>query len=87
MSKFDLNEITENTKQAREATLVGKYDEALVFYESVIHMINRHVTQTKDQNAKQKWQQVIKVLNDILYVYYIRTVDCQGGVTHTLTVG
>ena len=58
MSKFDLNEIAENTKQAREATLVGKYDEAVVFYESVIHMINRHVTQTKDQNSKQKWQQV-----------------------------
>lgn len=69
MSKFDLNEVTENTKQAREATLVGKYDEAVVFYESVIHMVNRHVTQTKDQNTKQKWQQVMEMLSGRVYQF------------------
>ena len=62
MSKFDFTEVADNTKQAREATLVGKYDDAIVFYESVIHMIKRHVTQTKDQNSKQRWQQVREVL-------------------------
>lgn len=62
MSKFDFADIADNTKQAREATLVGKYDDAIVYYESVIHTINRHVTQTKDQSSKQRWQQVRKVL-------------------------
>ena len=62
MATFDLTEVADNTKQAREATLVGKYDEAIVFYASVIQMISRHVTQNKDQNSKQKWQQVEQVL-------------------------
>ena len=61
MSTLDFSEIAENTKQAREATLVGKYDDAIVFYESVIQLISRHVTQNKDQNSKQKWQQVNKM--------------------------
>lgn len=61
MSQFDLTDTVDNTKQAREATLTGKYEEAIVLYEGVIHTINRHVTQTRDQDSKQKWQQVREV--------------------------
>ena len=66
MSKVNFADIADDTKQAREATLVGKYDDAIVYYESVIETINRHVKQTRDQNSKQKWQQVRNVLE--LYV-------------------
>ena len=62
MSEFNFADIADNTKQAREATLVGKYDDAIVYYESVIHSINRHVIQTKDQNSKQRWQEVREML-------------------------
>jgi len=58
MTTTDFTEIVENTRLAREASLVGKYDESIVYYESTISLIKRHITQTKDHSSKQKWQQV-----------------------------
>lgn len=58
MSNIDFADIADNAKLAREATLVGKYDDAVVYYGSVIQQINRHMTQSKD---KQKCQEVKEV--------------------------
>lgn len=58
MADTNFNDIVENTRMAREASLVGKYDESVVYYESTIGMIKRHITQSKDHSSKQKWQQV-----------------------------
>ncbi|XP_065907565.1 katanin p60 ATPase-containing subunit A-like 1 [Dysidea avara] len=52
-------DIVENTRLAREASLVGKYDESVVYYESTVSLIKRHMKNTNDYNSKKKWQQVL----------------------------
>lgn len=53
-----VGEICENTKLAREMTLTGNYDSAIVYYEGTIQMIHRLLMMIADPTRKSKWQLV-----------------------------
>lgn len=53
-----VGEICENTKLAREMTLMGNYDSALVYYEGTVQMIHRLLITIADPTRKSKWQLV-----------------------------
>ncbi|XP_067947853.1 katanin p60 ATPase-containing subunit A-like 1 isoform X2 [Watersipora subatra] len=52
-----LEEIVENVKQGREAALLGNYDSATVYYQSVITQISRHIKDLSSEPSKRvAWQ-------------------------------
>ncbi len=54
----NLNGILEDTKIAREKSLLGEYDSASVYYEGTIQQIHKLLTTIHDPTRKLKWQQV-----------------------------
>ena len=56
---MDLHDIVENIKQGREAALLGNYDSATVYYQSVITQISRHLKDlNSDPSKRVAWQKV-----------------------------
>ena len=55
---MSLAEICENAKMGREYALLGNYDTALVYYQGVLQQIQKLITQIRETDRKQKWQQV-----------------------------
>ena len=55
---ISIQEISENTKLAREMALIGNYDTSSVYYESVVQQISRLMVSIADVTRKTKWQQV-----------------------------
>ncbi|CAG5083288.1 Similar to katnal1: Katanin p60 ATPase-containing subunit A-like 1 (Danio rerio) [Cotesia congregata] len=53
-----LNEISDNTKLARELALTGNYETSGVYYQGVIQQINRLLSTIADTARKAKWQLV-----------------------------
>lgn len=53
-----LNEISDNTKLARELALTGNYETSGVYYQGVIQQINRLLSTIADTARKTKWQLV-----------------------------
>jgi len=53
-----LGDICENTKLAREMSLLGNYETATVYYQGVIQQIHRLLGTIEDQGRKMKWQQI-----------------------------
>jgi len=53
-----MTDICENTKLAREMSLLGNYETASVYYQGVIQQIHRLLSTIDDQGRKQKWQQI-----------------------------
>jgi len=53
-----LQDICENTKLAREMSLVGNYETATVYYQGVIQQIHRLLATIEDPQRKFKWQQI-----------------------------
>jgi len=51
-------EIGENVRVAREYSLLGNYETALIYYQGVVQQIHRHLQTIVDQNLKEKWQEV-----------------------------
>lgn len=51
-------EIGENVKIARECSLLGNYETALIYYQGVVQQIHRHLQMITDPNLKEKWQEV-----------------------------
>ena len=51
-------EIGENVKIARECSLLGNYETALIYYQGVVQQIHRHLQTITDANLKEKWQEV-----------------------------
>ena len=64
----DLNEICSETKQARELSLTGQYQEALTYYESVLSRMRRHIGTVVERDRKQRWQQVATRTRSILFI-------------------
>lgn len=56
---MDLGDIVENIKQGREAALLGNYDSATVYYQSVITQISKHLKDlSSDPSKRVAWQKV-----------------------------
>lgn len=55
---MDLNEIVENVKLGREAALLGNYDSATVYYQSVITQISKHVKTVTEPSQRVSWHKV-----------------------------
>lgn len=53
-----LLDICENTKLAREMSLLGNYETASVYYQGVIQQIHRLLGTIEDPGRKYKWQQI-----------------------------
>lgn len=53
-----LDTICSETKQAREMSLTGQYEEALTYYQSVLQQIKRHIAGLTNLDTKKRWQQV-----------------------------
>lgn len=52
------SEICQNTKQAREFALVGNYDNATIYYDIVLKMIDNLLGTLHDPTRKGKWTMV-----------------------------
>lgn len=63
---MNLSDIVENVKQGREAALLGNYDSATVYYQSVITQISKHIKDLNSEPSKRvAWQKVSgKVYNE-----------------------
>lgn len=59
-------EIGENTKMAREMTLLGNYESAEIYYQAVMQMIQRQVHLVDDTSRKAKWN---VVSNTFIFFY------------------
>jgi len=55
---LSMTDICENTKLAREMSLLGNYETASVYYQGVIQQIHRLLSTIDDPGRKQKWQQI-----------------------------
>ncbi|KAF7493110.1 Katanin p60 ATPase-containing subunit A-like 1 [Sarcoptes scabiei] len=55
-------EIGENVKVARECSLLGNYETALIYYQGVVQQIHRHLQTITDLSLKEKWQEVQQVI-------------------------
>jgi len=55
---ISLQDICENTKLAREMSLLGNYETASVYYQGVIQQIHRMLATIEDPGRKLKWQQI-----------------------------
>jgi len=58
MMAVSLQDICENTKLAREMSLIGNYETATVYYQGVIQQIHRLLATIEDPGRKLKWQQI-----------------------------
>lgn len=55
-------EIGDNVKVARECSLLGNYETALIYYQGVVQQIHRHLQTITDHNLKEKWQEVQQII-------------------------
>ncbi|KAK3585150.1 hypothetical protein CHS0354_034283 [Potamilus streckersoni] len=55
---YNLNDINEDTKSARESALLGNYEDSVVFYEGVLQHIQKLLLTVKEPERRRKWQQV-----------------------------
>jgi len=55
---ISLQDICDNTKLAREMSLLGNYETASVYYQGVIQQIHRMLATIEDPGRKLKWQQI-----------------------------
>eukprot|EP00092_Neocalanus_flemingeri_P007562 GFUD01008161.1.p1 GENE.GFUD01008161.1~~GFUD01008161.1.p1 ORF type:complete len:514 (-),score=179.05 GFUD01008161.1:100-1641(-) len=53
-----VSDICENTKLAREMSLLGNYETATVYYQGVVQQIHRLLGSIDDPVRKMKWQQI-----------------------------
>ncbi|XP_053733825.1 katanin p60 ATPase-containing subunit A-like 1 [Synchiropus splendidus] len=61
---MNLATICDNAKKGREYALLGNYDSSVVYYQGVIHQIQKHCQTIRDPALKVKWQQVIQQLTE-----------------------
>ena len=77
-------EIGENVKIARECSLLGNYETALIYYQGVVQQIHRHLQGITDSNLKEKWQEVSfrsqanLEINFDFFQFAGSTIDCSG---------
>ena len=55
---MDYSEIVENTKIGRELALLGNYDTATVYYQSVITQMSKVIRQMTEPSKRVAWQKV-----------------------------
>ena len=55
---ISVSDIGENTKLAREMSLMGNYETATVYYQGVVQQIHRLLGTIDDPGRKMKWQQI-----------------------------
>lgn len=55
---MDLSDLVENVKLGREAALLGNYDSAAVYYQSVITQISKHLKSVTEPSRRVAWQKV-----------------------------
>jgi len=58
MMAISVSDICENTKLAREMSLLGNYETASVYYQGVVQQIHRLLGSIDDPVRKMKWQQI-----------------------------
>uniref|UniRef100_A0A8C5H4N8 Katanin p60 ATPase-containing subunit A1 n=1 Tax=Gouania willdenowi TaxID=441366 RepID=A0A8C5H4N8_GOUWI len=61
---MNLEKILDNAKKGREFALLGNYDSSIVYYQGVIHQINKHCQSLRDPALKVRWQQVRQELTE-----------------------
>ncbi|XP_014670651.1 PREDICTED: katanin p60 ATPase-containing subunit A1-like isoform X2 [Priapulus caudatus] len=67
-------EIAESTQMAREYALLGNYDTAAIYYQSVVTQIQKLLTTIRDSVRKQEWTEIQnKVIIELQYVKDIQT--------------
>jgi katanin p60 ATPase-containing subunit A1 len=59
--ELSVNEVCENTKLARQMTVMGNYDVAAIYYQGVIQQIHKLLVGIVDPTRKGKWQLVSNV--------------------------
>ncbi|XP_028291305.1 katanin p60 ATPase-containing subunit A-like 1 isoform X1 [Gouania willdenowi] len=62
--RMNLEKILDNAKKGREFALLGNYDSSIVYYQGVIHQINKHCQSLRDPALKVRWQQVRQELTE-----------------------
>ena len=53
-----LESICSETKQARELSLTGQYEDARTYYQSALQQIKRHISGLTNLDTKKRWQEV-----------------------------
>jgi L-rhamnose mutarotase len=53
-----LEEICENARMGREYALLGDYETAQIYYQSVLQQISQYTSTLKDTQQKQRWHKV-----------------------------
>ncbi|KFM75987.1 hypothetical protein X975_02868, partial [Stegodyphus mimosarum] len=54
---YNVRDICEDTKMAREYALLGNYETSLVYYQGAIQQIHRLLATIADASRKERWQQ------------------------------
>ena len=71
---MSLEDICENAKMAREYALLGNYDTSVIYYQSVLQGIAKHVSQDIDLQTKNRWRQVettFKRCQSVLFISFL----------------
>jgi katanin p60 ATPase-containing subunit A1 len=58
-----LEEICENARMGREYALLGDYETAQIYYQSVLQQISQYTSTLKDTQQKQRWHKVREELS------------------------
>ncbi|TKR93757.1 hypothetical protein L596_008158 [Steinernema carpocapsae] len=61
-----LSSIEENMRSARESALTGRYEDAILFYESAISQMSKQVQDAEDNEMRNEWIQARKSLQSEL---------------------
>ncbi|KAH9407195.1 Katanin p60 ATPase-containing subunit A1 [Tyrophagus putrescentiae] len=57
-------EIAENVKIARDCSMLGNYETALIYYQGVVQQIHRHLQAITDPQLREKWQESQQLIVD-----------------------
>ncbi|CAH1183772.1 unnamed protein product [Ceutorhynchus assimilis] len=82
-----VKEICDNVALARELTVLGSYENAIIYYQGSLQLMSKFISQISDPIRKDKWQQMkIKVsqeyseLNDLKVILDTFKLECSGDV-------
>lgn len=59
---YTLTDIVDNTRAAREFSLLGNYESSIVYYQGVLQQISRLVQSISDPARAQQWQEIQRLI-------------------------
>ncbi|CAG9759385.1 unnamed protein product [Ceutorhynchus assimilis] len=82
-----VKEICDNVAIARELTVLGNYENAIIYYQGSLQLMSKFISQIPDPIRKDKWQQMQKKvskeygeLNDLKGILDTFKLECSGDV-------